>query len=134
MRDFMVNKARSLIFSTALPPVNVAWSEFIFRHMLTMDSERAALAGLSYRLARVLGSEAPGHIRPLIVGDPRKAVDMSQQLLRLGFKALPIRTPTVPPGTERLRFSLSAAITPETVDALGVALDEINCLNKAQTS
>lgn len=126
MRSYMVNKARSLIFSTAIPPINMAWSSFIFRRMLTMDSERAALSSLAGRLAAALGSDTPSHIRPLIVGDPHKAVAMSERLLNLGFKALPIRTPTVPPGTERLRFSLSAAIRPESIDALADALRLIN--------
>lgn len=126
MRSYMVNKARSLIFSTAIPPINMAWSSFIFRRMLTMDSERAALSSLADRLAAALGSDTPSHIRPLIVGDPHKAVAMSERLLKLGFKALPIRTPTVPPGTERLRFSLSAAIRPESIDALADALRLIN--------
>lgn len=126
MRSYMVNKARSLIFSTAIPPINMAWSSFIFRRMLTMDSERAALSSLADRLAAALGSDIPSHIRPLIVGDPHKAVAMSERLLKLGFKALPIRTPTVPPGTERLRFSLSAAIRPESIDALADALRLIN--------
>lgn len=126
MRSYMVNKARSLIFSTAIPPINMAWSSFIFRRMLTMDSERAALSSLADRLAAALGSDIPSHIRPLIVGDPHKAVAMSERLLNLGFKALPIRTPTVPPGTERLRFSLSAAIRPESIDALADALRLIN--------
>lgn len=126
LRDFMVNKARSLIFSTALPPVNIAWSEFIFRQMMLMDSERCHLAKLSALLANALGADAPGHIRPLIVGDPHKAVAISARLLDLGFKALPIRTPTVPPGTERLRFSLSAALSETDMARLAEALAAIS--------
>ena len=126
MRDFMVNKARSLIFSTALPPINIAWSDFIFRRMLAMDSERRQLADLSVLLAKALDSQEAVHIRPLIVGDPHKAVEMSQRLLAAGYKVLPIRTPTVPPGTERLRFSLSAAISPEAIDRLADAIKEVS--------
>lgn len=126
MRDFMVNKARSLIFSTALPPVNIAWSDFIFRRMLDMDGERRQLAVLSVRLAKALGSKEAGHIRPLIVGDPRKAIEMSQRLLAAGYKVLPIRTPTVPPGTERLRFSLSASVSPEAIDRLADVISEVS--------
>lgn len=126
MRDFMVNKARSLIFSTALPPVNIAWSDFIFRRMLDMDGERRQLAALSVRLAKALGRKEAGHIRPLIVGDPRKAVEMSQRLLAAGYKVLPIRTPTVPPGTERLRFSLSASVSPEAIDRLADVISEVS--------
>lgn len=129
LRDFMVNKARSLIFSTALPPVNIAWSRFIFERMMSMDCERQLLENLSVRLAATLRSPEPSHIRPLIVGDPRLAVDMSRRLLEGGFKVLPIRTPTVPPGTERLRFSLSASLTPESIDALGRTLAGIETLN-----
>lgn len=122
LRDFMVNKARSLIFSTALPPVNIAWSEFVFRRMIDMDDRRKRLASLSSRLAKILGCDEPSHIRPYIIGDPHKALDMSARLLKLGYKVLPIRTPTVPPGTERLRFSLSAALTDADLNGLHSAV------------
>lgn len=125
LRDFMVNKARSLIFSTALPPLCAAWSEFIFRRSLAMDDERRRLAAMSARLGAIVGAGSPGHIRPLVVGDPRRAVSLSQALLARGFKVLPIRTPTVPPGTERLRFSLSAAVDPADLDRLDSELHKI---------
>lgn len=110
MRDFMVNRARSLIFSTALPPLCARWSAFVWQHSLTADSARCQLQQRAQLLARIIPGGDPSHIRPLIVGDAARAVGLSQQLLAEGFKVLPIRTPTVPPGTERLRFSLSAAI------------------------
>ena len=66
------------------------------------------------------------HIQPLIVGDPKKAVELSRQLLsRYGIKALPIRRPTVPAGTERLRFSLSANMIPRDIEALDSALYDL---------
>lgn len=125
LRDFMVNKARSLIFSTALPPLNLAWSTFVFRRMLDMDAEREQLRLLGEKLARILGSDEGSHIRPLIVGDPRRAVELSARLREDGFKVLPIRTPTVPPGTDRLRFSLSAAIDPSDLDRLEKVINEL---------
>lgn len=125
LRDYMVNKARSLIFSTALPPLCAAWSEFIFRRSLTMDDERRRLAAMSVRLGAIVGAGSPGHIRPLVVGDPRRAVSLSAALLARGFKVMPIRTPTVPPGTERLRFSLSAAVDPADLDRLDSELHKI---------
>lgn len=131
MRDYMVNKSRSLIFSTALPPINVAWSNFIFGEMLAMDDERRQLDSLGKALAKILNSPEASHIRPLIVGDPRKAVEMSARLLDEGFKVLPIRTPTVPPGTERLRFSLSAAISEDAIKNLGAALKKVNSTSLA---
>ena len=111
MREFMVNKARSFIFSTAMPPICAAWNRFIFERMQGMDSERRHLAELSRTLYAALGLDAePSHIAPLVVGSPERAVALSQELERKGYHVLPIRTPTVPPGTDRLRFSLSAAM------------------------
>lgn len=116
MKQYLVNKARSLIFSTALPPVCVAWSRFIFGKMTAMDTERARLRGHALRLADAI-SAATGHrgvvshIQPLIIGDAAATLQRSADFLRQGVKVLPIRTPTVPPGSERLRFSLSASLT-----------------------
>lgn len=118
MREFMVNKARSLIFSTALPPAQILWSQHVWEYMLGADSLREKLTNLTRLLADAIPGGKPSHIRPLIVGDANKAVELSHKLLESGFKVLPIRTPTVPPGTERLRFSLSASIEPEKLKSL----------------
>lgn len=116
IKEYLVNKARSLIFSTALPPACVAWSRFIFSKMTGMDTERATLRRHARQLAKAI-SAATGrqgvvsHIQPLIIGDAAATLKRSSVLLRQGVKVLPIRTPTVPPGSERLRFSLSASLT-----------------------
>jgi 8-amino-7-oxononanoate synthase len=110
-KNFMINKARSLIFSTAIPPINAMWSYFIIKKMIDMDNRRTKIKALAIALKEAIGGDAKAsHIRPYIVGSPQKAVDISHKLLELGYKVLPIRTPTVPPGTDRLRFSLSANI------------------------
>ena len=88
-----------------------------------MDAERAHLKQLSCRLADGLApiSTTPppaSHIQPYIVGDSRKAVALSRRLAEAGLKVLPIRTPTVPPGTERLRLSLSASMSSADIDLL----------------
>lgn len=118
-----INRARSFIFSTALPPVNAAWSELMLRTIVEMQPEREHLKTLGIRLATGLASitgrdVAPSHIQPFIVGDAHRAVELSRRLLDNGIKVLPIRTPTVPPGTERLRISLSAAMSPDDIDVL----------------
>ena len=128
MREYMVNKARSLIFSTALPPISVLWSRFIFNRALGMDTERIYLKRLGHilskQLAKVGGTGGNGHIQPLIIGNPAKAVTLSQALQEEGYDVLPIRTPTVPPGTDRLRFSLSAAISTDSIAELGHILEK----------
>lgn len=122
LRDVAVNRARSLIFSTAMAPMTARYTRFMFEKMLTMDTERLRLRQLAQRLQQALGSPLASHIQPLIVGSAARAVDMSRRLLDQGFKVLPIRTPTVPPGTERLRFSLSAALEPAALDRLAQSL------------
>lgn len=122
MRDYLVNCARSFIFSTAIPPVNIAWNEFVFRKSLEMDAERSHLKNLGAQLSRVLKSSHSSHIQPLIIGDAARALELSKLLKQVGISALAIRTPTVPAGTERLRFSLSASLTAKDVDELENAL------------
>lgn len=127
MREYLVNTSRSLIFSTALPPLTAMWNAFIFHHMLSMGSRRAALHTLASQLAAGLHSiagsghttaGAASHIQCLIVGDPHKAVELSHKLRNAGLLVLPIRRPTVPPGTDRLRISLSAARSSSDIDLL----------------
>lgn len=125
MRRFMVNRSRSLIFSTALPPACADWSALTWQASLDGDWRRERLAVLARMLAAAIPGGEPSHIRPLLVGDAARAVALSERLLALGFKALPIRTPTVPPGTERLRFSLSASLSPDDIHRLDLALKSL---------
>lgn len=128
LREYLINRARSFIFSTALSPLQCRWSKFIIEKMIAMDAERAHLQRLSADMAALLSRHsptplAPSHILPLIVGDAARTVELSQALLRHGVKVLPIRTPTVPPATERLRFSLSAALSDHDISRIGDALN-----------
>lgn len=131
MRDYLVNNARSFIFSTALPPMTVAWTRFTIGNLIRKEDRRKYLAHLGVKLSEVINRYSdhkvmPSHIQPLIVGDPKVAVELSRRLLtRYGIKALPIRKPTVAAGTERLRFSLSSAMMPGDIEALDQALAEL---------
>lgn len=129
IRNFAVNCARSFIFSTALPPISCAWTRHLLPIIKQMGPEREHLKRLSARLSSALAEILPpdtpvnaGHIQPVIIGDARKVVELSRKLLDDGVKVLPIRTPTVPPGTERLRISLSATMTTDHIDKLTEAL------------
>jgi len=131
MHDYLVNTARSFIFSTALPPISAAWTRFTLGQLIAKDNRREHLQRMGVLLKGVLEKYTDNpieasHIQPLIVGDAHKAVELSRQLLsRYGIKALPIRRPTVPPGTERLRFSLSANMMPRDIESLDSALYEL---------
>ncbi len=130
-KDYLVNTSRSFIFSTALPPMQAAWTRFVLSSLVQKDNRREHLALLATQLQKVLQKYSdrpitPSHIQPLIIGDPVKAVELSNRLLsRYGIKALPIRKPTVPEGTDRLRFSLSAAMMPRDIERLDKALAEL---------
>lgn len=130
IKEYLINRARSLIFSTALPPVSVAWSRFMFDKMMEMDAERDILRRHAARLAEAIGRASGhegvvSHIQPLIIGDAATTINRSKELRDRGIKVLPIRTPTVPPGSERLRFSLSAALTDADIDRACTAMTSI---------
>lgn len=136
-RDYLINSARSFIFSTALPPMQIAWSRFTLQKLLHAADRRKHLEELAGELNNVLSQFsvvpiAKSHIQPLIIGDAREAVDLSNRLMTIyGLRVLAIRRPTVPPGTERLRFSLSAAMSSNDIRILDKALhDLLPVLNK----
>jgi len=124
VRQFLINRARSLIFSTALPPLSVEWSAAMIEKSLTMDSARSHLKSLDS-----LFGKSAGHIVPVITGSASRAVTLSAKLASEGFKVLPIRTPTVPPGTERLRVSLSASLSVNDIKRFRSTLNRL--LNEA---
>lgn len=127
VREFLVNRMRTLIYSTGLPPMTVAWSRFTLGKAVGMARERAHLADLSERLRRGIaarGGRTAGtsQIVPLIIGSNGDTVRAAQVLRAAGFLAFPIRPPTVPEGSSRIRFSLNAGLEPGQIDALLAAL------------
>ncbi|PID99956.1 MAG: hypothetical protein CSA81_14245 [Acidobacteria bacterium] len=113
IKKYLLNKSRSLIFTTALPPVVGAWNLFAFREMMGMYSRRERLQMLSEKLRKSFienGLETRGdtNIIPVIIGEDQRTEHIASQLQQDGFLLLPIRPPTVPEGTSRLRFSLTA--------------------------
>ena len=115
--DYLTNKARSFIFSTALPPINIAFSKWIIENKLpqTLEKRQRMLS-----IGQKSGSES--HIIPVIIGGNKETVDTCEILFHNGFFTLPIRPPTVPEGTSRLRLSLTTDITEkELFDAISLA-------------
>lgn len=115
IREYLVNRMRTLIFTTALPPVNIAWTVFILRRLANMQERREHLAHISRILREALeerGYPCPSvsHIVPMIIGPSADTILRAEALQRNGFYALPVRPPTVPEGTSRIRFSLTAEV------------------------
>lgn len=126
VKDYLVNHMRPLIFTTGLPPVILNWSAFILRKCAAMDAERARLLALATQLrtqfqARGLKTGGDSQIVPLVVGADQDACYLAQHYLDHGILVFAIRPPTVPKGTARLRFSLSAALTDDDI-ALAASL------------
>jgi 8-amino-7-oxononanoate synthase len=123
--DWLVNTARTFIFTTATTPADAAAALAALR--IVRSEEGAALAA---RLRANVARLRPGHsspIVPIVLGEEARAVAASEALLARGLLVPAIRPPTVPPGSSRLRVALSAAHTPEQVDALAAALAELGC-------
>jgi len=120
-RAWLLNNARSFIFSTALAVPLVAAA------IAAIDAARdgvlkARLWAHVERLGRALGRELEGPIVPVIVGSEAKALARAAQLLNAGIHAPAIRPPTVPPNTCRIRITLSAAHSEEDLDSLIAAV------------
>lgn len=122
IREYLVNTMRPLIFSTALPPAQIAWTRFIFDRLPDFGEERRQLSAISHLLSEALtgkGGEISGsHILPYIIGENEAAIQKAAELQRQGFYCLPVRPPTVPQGTARIRFSLTANMTTEEIRRL----------------
>ncbi len=124
LHSYFINCARSFIFSTALPPSLVAWDRLMIEHLIGMTEERRQLRELSewfrHQLEAITGTECQSRsqIIPVHAGSASKAIEMAAKLREAGIDALPIRRPTVAAGTERLRLSLSAALTKENLSNL----------------
>ncbi len=132
LKDYAINRARSFIFSTAIPPLNCAWTRYVIERLPGTDMavRRGRLKELIKEFSINLDPHkvqlsSPSHIIPIIVGDSSKAISLSAKLAEEGLKVLPIRTPTVPPHTERLRISLSAALQLSDVCRLASSLNRL---------
>ena len=123
IREYLINKMRTFIFTTALPPVTVQWTSFMLERLAGFRQRREALRFLSNQLREALknkGYDCPStsHIVPLITGESCVAIRKAEELQRKGFYALPVRPPTVPEGTSRIRFSLTAEIRESEMEKL----------------
>ncbi|WP_455592969.1 8-amino-7-oxononanoate synthase [Bacteroides sp.] len=130
IRDYLINKMRPFIFTTALPPITVQWTLFVMQHLAGMQHKRKHLAKTSLQLRTALAkkgytSPSVSQIVPMIAGASSSAIVLAEELQRKGFYALPVRPPTVPEGTARIRFSLTADITEEEVEKLTSSLSPL---------
>ncbi|MEM7155715.1 MAG: 8-amino-7-oxononanoate synthase [Myxococcota bacterium] len=128
--DLLRNRARSFVFSTGTSP---ALAERISASVALVrgpegDRRRQRLWSNVAHLASALGlseAEPPSPIMPILIGDNEQAVFVASQLLERGWHVQAIRPPTVPPGTARLRLTVTADHEPEQIDALVADLRDL---------
>ncbi|NIG15444.1 8-amino-7-oxononanoate synthase [Pantoea sp. Cy-640] len=126
--DYVEQFSRHLIYSTAMPPAQCCALLAALQQIQQGDALRARLqqniarfrAGAAQLPWQLMASDSA--IQPLIVGENRAALALAQRLAQAGCWVSAIRPPTVPPGTARLRITLTAAHHPEDIDALLEAL------------
>jgi len=129
--EFLIQKARSYVFTTAMPTA-VAEATRASLHLLQTESWRRDKLRILITRFRT-GAEQQGlelmnsftPIQPILIGDSQHAVKVSESMLQQGFWLSPIRPPTVPSGTARLRVTFSAEHDVQQVDALLDALGRV---------
>jgi 8-amino-7-oxononanoate synthase len=122
LRELLINRCRSFIFTTSLPPAVMAMAIAAIdlvkkepeRRQRLRDNCEHLWAGLS-ALGFTLGN-SHSQILPLMIGDATRCMKLSEDLLQRGVFAQGIRPPTVPPGTSRLRITVMATHTHERID------------------
>lgn len=129
VNDFLVNRGRGFIFSTAPSPLMAAAVRAALRIIETADDRRAKLAALIAHAERVLGPHGAlisgSQVMPVILGDDARTMRAAEAVQAAGFDVRGIRPPTVPAGTSRLRISLTLNATQDDVSALAAVLEEV---------
>ncbi|WP_028585784.1 aminotransferase class I/II-fold pyridoxal phosphate-dependent enzyme [Desulfogranum mediterraneum] len=115
MADYLLNTARSQIFTTGLPPISVHWLCFVLERIPQLGATRTKVAGLAEQLRTELRSQGltthgSSNIVPVMVGDAELAVRVAEQVCGHGFWVKAVRPPTVPAGTSRLRLSVNGSM------------------------
>lgn len=129
LRDFLINRGRGFIFSTAPSPLMAAAVRASLRILATEPAGREELAGLAAFAADQLAPHGAlrtgSQILPIIVRDDVRTMELAGELQRAGFDVRGIRPPTVPAGTSRLRVSITLNVTRADIEALARTLGDL---------
>ncbi|MGL4865982.1 MAG: aminotransferase class I/II-fold pyridoxal phosphate-dependent enzyme [Cetobacterium sp.] len=119
-KEYLINKGRKFIYTTALPPINVAWNLFILEKIEKFDFRRERLIEISEYTRNLLSKYeiktiSTTNIISIVIGENQRVNRISENLQEKGYLIYPIKEPTVPKGTARLRVSLTALHTEEII-------------------
>jgi len=125
-RDFLVNRGRGFIFSTAPSPLMARAVGEALRILADEPERREALQARVRLAEEVLGEAgvpaSGSQIIPVILGEDARAMRVAEALQRAGYDVRGIRPPTVPAGTSRLRISVTLNVSEADIRSLGEAL------------
>jgi len=129
--ETLIQKARPYIYTTATPPAVAEATRASLKLIQQEDLASRLNDNIHYFRScaaqeKIKLSESQTAIQPIIVGDEKRALEMSEKLLEKGLLVTAIRPPTVPKGTARLRITLSAAHSRQQIEKLIDALVIIN--------
>lgn len=129
LKEYLVNRCRHLIFTTALPPAAGAWWLDRIPQVRADDEGRQALHGNAAAFRKALADRGvpligDQYVVPVPLGDDHRAVRAAKAMQALGYDIRAIRPPTVPAGTSRLRISVHANHDPAMLAGLAEALGE----------
>ncbi len=115
LKDYLVNNCRSLIYTTALPPFSLRWTEYVITEQKKFEKQRLIIKELHTKLRNKLRekeikTKGNSQIVPIIVGEDKTAMELADHLRKKGFLCMPVRPPTVAKKTARLRLSLTSAM------------------------
>lgn len=126
VRDFLINRGRGFIFSTAPSPLMASAVREALRILADEPDRRTRLAALTRearaRLVPLGAADSPSHIIPVIIGEDARAMQVAAAVQAAGYDVRGIRPPTVPAGTARLRVSVTLNATQDDVAGLASAI------------
>ena len=127
LKRWLWNRARSFVFSTGLSPASCAAASRALAHLAEHPELPAKVLALAGRLRARLAAGGVhaagfGHVVPIVIGDPGRAMDLAAALRAAGFAVQAVRPPTVPEGTSRIRLTVTAAHDEADVDAVAAAV------------
>lgn len=129
--DYLVNRCRGLVYSTALPPATLGAIDAALDLVPSLDEERQALQRSAADLRRALNAAgldtgpSSSQIIPVMLGSERAALEVSRGLEAEGMLGVAIRPPTVLPGSSRIRLSITVDHAPDDLAAVAEALPRL---------
>jgi len=129
-RSYIINRGRKFIYTTAPSPIQTSWNRYVFKNIPSLECKREKLNLLKKIFYKKLKGKnietiSTEQIISIIIGDNKRCIDISQILRKEGYLVYPIKEPTVPKGTARIRLTLTADMEVEKLEKFVEILEKI---------